>query len=214
MNRMNALGPARWVCAVLVIGLIAVGSARGTLILGNDLDPPYQGDGTVFNDGRTLKGVGLQMAAGPSYSLDWFSVVLEHISGTPQVTGYVYANDGSLTPVALLATLTTGTVSGTTQTYDLTPLAPFTLVGGQKYWVMVADGPAPGWYRWDRTDPQGTPTGAPATFMGYTFSHDGGTSWSSSSIYCALEIHGTIPEPVSWMLLVVGAGALLRRKRR
>jgi len=205
-------GAAGWLWVLPAIAAIAGGSVRGDVILGNGVDPPYMYDGTVFNDQRTLKGVGLEMSPGPTYSFERFSVVLENISGQPEATGHIYAHDGSIRPGAELLRLNTVTVNQGEGVYDFIPSSPFALVGGQKYWFVVSDGPATGWFRWDRTDPAPAPSGGAGVFLGYTFSEDGGASWTSSNVFCALEIHG-IPEPATLSLLAIGGLALVRRRR-
>ena len=200
-----------FVAAVLAFGGLA-GTAKGELILGNGLDPPYRQNGTVFNDQQTLKGMGLQMKS-DAYTFDRFSVVLEYMSGQPQATGHIYADDGLSRPGVELMTLNAVQPLSGEQAYDFVPPSPFTLAANTKYWFVVSDGPTVGWFRWDRRDPTVNPTGVPADFVSYQLSEDGGAHWAYSSILCATEVHGTyIPEPATLALVALGGLALVRRR--
>ena len=66
-----------------------------------------------------------------------------------------------------------------------------------------------------QSGPAVNPSGAPADYLGHTMSVDGGATWESSSVLCALKIHGTLlPEPASLCLLLAGGLAMIRRRRR
>lgn len=184
---------AAGLCA-LALFCSAVVPCAAEVILSNGLDPPYRGDGTIFNDKVTLKGVGVEIRPGTNFVFESFRVVLDYMSGTPDATGHIYENDGTWTPGPEIQVLNTDQVSGGTEIYDFTSPVSVTLEAGKKYWLVVSDGPGTGWYRWDRTDPPLTPTGA-GIFLIYSASFNGGSSWSYSDIYCAFELNGT-PQPV------------------
>ena len=57
------------------------------------------------------------------------------------------------------------------------------------------------------------PAGDPANFLGYTFSEDNGMSWTSSTIYNNLQIHGTyIPAPALAGVCLAGLMVVWRRR--
>ena len=210
-TRSGCVRVALWVSVcVWLVGLSA--PVRADLILGNGFGPPYQ-SGTVFNDGRTLKGVGLEMKSGQTFAVDRFSVELEYLSGSPEITGHIYINNGTIRPQDELLTMNTVNVNAGTAVYDFVPGVSFTLFAGQKYWFILSDGPSAGWARWSRHEPQQTPAGDPANFLGYTFSEDNGMSWTSSTIYNNLQIHGTyIPAPALAGVCLAGLMVVWRRR--
>src|SRR5690606_36228970 len=109
----------------------------------------------------------------------------------------------------------------TAQAYTFTPSAPLTLVGGETYWLLgdtatnLSTGPDT---RWLANVASLTPMGL-ATFGGYRLSSDDGASYAGSSTLNSFQINGTevVPEPSTWVLMLIGLGALVvvgyRRQR-
>ena len=131
MNR----APTTVLMIVMANLALAAGVAHSqvTTILANGVESPYLSSGTVFNDQRTLKGVGVEIEAGPDYEFTSFRVVLEHMSLSPEATGHIYQHDGTVVPGSLLQTLNTQTVSTGTGVYDFTSPVSFTLEAGERY---------------------------------------------------------------------------------
>lgn len=182
--------------AALLFGVVLVAANAQAQILSN---LPGTGSGTGTNLGigtdgtdRT-KGVGLTMGAFPA---DFSSVVALISNTTPAsvLSGGIYSdlggNPGALlvafTPVPIAENQTVGEVT-------VTAAAPFQLAAGTTYW-FVLDGPATtNSLLWQSLNPNTAPVpGSGITFVGYRFSGNGGSTWSSSTTYNGVTINATV----------------------
>ena len=182
----------------------------GSYTLGTNL-----GLGTDAAD-RT-KGVGLTMGAG----LDYFFQNMQAIISNPDavqrmLTGGIYSNVGGNPGTLLAAFNPIAVAAGTANaSISLTTSAPFVLTAGVTYW-FVLDGPSvANSLEWRATSPNTTPTASGgASFVGYRFSSNGGSTWTNSAIFNAMSINAApVPEPSTWAMVAAGAGMLLALKR-
>jgi hypothetical protein len=206
----------RLLAAAAVGSLMLAGPAAAQVILSN---LPGTGSGTGTNLGTgtdgadRTKAVGLTMGA-ESLDFDFLTAQMNNPDPTDNLlSGGIYSNVGGA-PGALLAAfdpvaVPAGTVSGL---IDITTAAPFTLDAGMDYW-FVLDGPTvANSLLWESLSPNAAPTGFEGvTWLGYSFSADGGASWGSSGIYNGVTITA-IPAPGTLALLAV-AGLARRRQR-
>lgn len=176
--------------------------------------PGPETGGPCFGNGN-LASVGVEIPAGDDYTLNEVTVRLHDTSngGTP-FTLAVY-DDAAGLPGSAVATIGSGTGTGTFDLYTLTPTAPITLQAGETYWITASssstDGCAFGW-SFDGTDPAGS-----------TFSYTGEQQFLSGSwndrtgSYQQLEIDAdpaapaattSIPTLSQWGLLLLGVGVM------
>jgi hypothetical protein len=184
-------------CAVVVVfGLLLSASIGGAQVLSN---LPGTGSGTGTNLGlgtdgtdRT-KGVGLTVGA---TALDFSDMVALISNTTPASTlsGGIYGDSGG-NPGTLLAAFTPVAIpeNQTVAEISITTAAPFQLAAGTTYW-FVLDGPATtNSLLWQSLNPNVAPTASPdVTFVGYRFSANGGTTWSSSTTYNGVRINADV----------------------
>lgn len=199
--------------SVLILGLsIAV---QADPILSN---LPGAGTGTGTNLGigtdtadRT-KAVGLTMGG---TAMDFESVVALISNGTPASTlsGGIHASTGG-NPGAQLAAFTPVAIGANAAAAEvaLTVAGGFTLQANTSYW-FVLDGPAStNSLLWQTLSPNVAPVASlGASFDGYRFSSNGGTSWASSSLFNGVTVN-VVPEPASLALLALGGLMTLRRR--
>lgn len=95
--------------------------------------------------------------------------------------------------------------------YTFTPDAFFQLSANTTYWIVVR-GVGGGSFDWMASSPGITPTGE-ATWNSTSFTSNGGSSWSNSSILNSFEFQAGIPAPGALALLGL-AGLASRRRRR
>lgn len=195
------LAPSAGAQQTILSNLPGVGSGTGTnLGLGNDAAD------------RT-KGVGLTMG---SQSLDFYCMTALISNTTPDtmLSGGIYSdlsgNPGSLlaafTPVAVGANAAAAEV-------DIFTASTFTLQANTSYWFLL-DGPTTtNSLLWETLNPNAAPVGAVGiTFDGYRFSSNGGSTWSSSSLFNGVSIK-VVPTPASAALLGLGGLVAVRRRR-
>jgi len=150
-----------------------------------------------------------QFTPSANYSFSSATLALFLVSGTNDFTVSLYDASGpGGTPGIALETF--ANVAATPdQTTDLvlnSVTHPELLSGDNYYLVAIADG----------SDTYGGWTLASTAFDNGTASTDGGVTWGTinNGNAAAFEIDGTVPEPVSLSLVVLGAVALLGRRRR
>jgi hypothetical protein len=136
------------------------------------------------------------------------------------VTGGIFSSTGG-NPGTLLSAFSSVVLPNTVAdaAYTFTTLTPFTLAANTTYWFLL-DGPSTAnLTAWRSLTPAPT-AGTGATFAGYRFSSNGGTTWAASTINNVVEINArptvVIPEPSTYALMATGliGLALVQRRRR
>jgi hypothetical protein len=210
---------------LLLVGLVAVLATASTnaQTLVNNLIGTYSATGTNLGVGidgvNRVKGVGVTMGAGVDLLFQDMQAIISNPEAVDRLlSGGIYSSVGG-NPGTLLAAFNPVNVTAGTSAMNLslTTAAPFTLVAGVTYW-FVLDGPATtNSLLWNGTNPNTAPTaGGGATFAGYRFSSNGGSTWANSTLFNAMQINA-VPEPSTWALMAAGAASLVafnRARRR
>ena len=221
--------PAMKLSKILLLASLCLvlhaGAANAQSIL-NNLTGTYTTTGTnlgIGTDGADrTKGVGLTIGGGVDYIFQNMQAIISN-AGTASalLTGGIFADSGG-NPGALLAAFNSINVAAGTMmaNLSLTTSTPFTLTAGVTYW-FVLDGPATtNSLLWNGTSPNTSPTAAAGvTFAGYRFSSNGGSTWTNSTTFNAMQINAApVPEPSTWAMIGAGATLLVAfsraRKRR
>ena len=184
------------VILVLIVGLI-VAASNGQAQLISNLPGTGSGTGTnlgVGTDGTDrTKGVGLTVGADAA---DFVSMVAMISNSSPASTlsGGIYSDVGG-NPGTLLAAFTPVPIADGQAVGEvtITTAAPYQLAANTTYW-FVLDGPATtNSLLWQTLSPNVAPTAGPgATYVGYRFSSNGGSTWGSSSLFNGVEINANV----------------------
>ncbi len=193
--------------------LLAVQVSAGDALLSN---LPGTGSGTGSNLGLNpdgadrTKAVGLTMGGTAMPFVDLVALISNTDPGS-ELSGGIFSDVGGnpgvelapFAPVAVGPNTPVGEVS-------ITTAAPFTLEANTSYW-FVLDGPTTTQsLLWETLTPNTAPVAsAAATFDGYRFSSNGGTTWGASGLFNGVQIN--VPEPAAALLLGLGVVMLRRR---
>jgi hypothetical protein len=202
--------------ASFVVALMISTSAWSTVIISNDsvndaLQTIFPGTGGI----QGTKGMGFTM--GPlAFQLDSVDLRLcfDNVAagcfpaangsvGTPVLR--LFSDIGGL-PSNELLTFTNPVFGFGIEDYSFVPAAPFTLIAGTAYWLVLHSGDG-GDFSWLTNDPQTLPAGAFASHLGMTTGGDAPEPPTSSSTFLNIyAVHGTqaVPEPATALLLLAG----------
>ena len=223
--------------AMLLCGSLVASGHAATTLLGQDLSQPFAAYDWLNPPGSDIqrtstydngKAVGLTIAAGESYRLDSFSVVLQLMTDTgyppTDSVGAAVHLDAGGNPGAVTASLGSIVVDQPTMTgaiYTFTAGSSVILTGGNTYWFSLSDktqsDDALPFVHWTVMGSGIAPTGA-AALAGYRFTADGGLGWTASSRANAMQIVATpVPEPEGLAMMLAGlctvSGVVVRRRR-
>lgn len=199
-----------WVAAV--VGAIACCQPASASILHSGFGPDpgfiggitsYAVNGASYSGGQSIAASFLSADTSP---LDHIDVALNWENFGPDLFTIILADDNAGAPGTALETFSVSGVptSGTIET--VTSLTNPILTSGTKYWVEVLPGDPLTVGGWNLS------TG-PLT--GFSYQPVGSETWTAASGYgVAYDVIGTVPEPSTWSLLALGAGAFALARRR
>lgn len=141
-----------------------------------------------------------------------------HPTNSFTVEGGIYS-DSFGSPSSLLASFVTQNVPSQTASsvFTLVTATPLTLNASTDYWFVVHDAPFGLVWNTDGLGGGTTPDAEPGyAWLGYQQSSNAGSTWSSGSLYAAVEItvsSAAVPEPGTVVLLAGGLLAFACRLR-
>lgn len=204
-----------------MLSLSAISAAQATVILGN-----FSGNtttlGTTLTATSNTKAVGLTTGSA-DLRFDSLQAYMANASGASHTfTGGIYSNNAG-NPGSLLAAFAPISMANGTPSTLLTFTANYTLSANTSYWFRLSSdiGNVVGMY-WNDYSPLSALTAVSGiTSLGYRFSNNAGSSWSSSGIFNAVQINATevtvtapVPEPETLLLFIPAVFGLLATKRR
>lgn len=157
------------------------------------------------------------------YTLDSIAVRLSSSAGvtSTDVKMSLYTNDGSNTPGSLIESLSASssfTLTSSVGTYTFLSSGSTTLSASTRYWiVMEGTNVSPDIYYWHSSDPLPSPlSSVGVTNGGAVYGSGSPSGWTSTSgVSNAVTVNATaVPEPAACLLFVVGATAVLLRRRK
>lgn len=192
-------------------------SSRAAVILGN-MSSTSDSNSTVISafGGGHQTGVVFTMGS-QDYSVDSVILRLGNYNTTTDVAqvGFFLDNGSGTNTGAQVGSflISPSSASSAVGSFTFLPNGALILQASTKYWLLV-DGAATA-FDWFGNSPVINPSGAGATFNApYLVSSNDGASYSSLNLRPSFQIDGTAPEPSRALLLVLGLGTMIVRRRR
>jgi hypothetical protein len=204
---------------LLVCSLVCVllsSSSQAAVIIGNMPQTADNNSLIISNDaGGYLAGMVFTMGS-QDYSVD--SVILRlgsYVTPTDTARIGFFLDNGSGTNTGAQVgsfLISPSSASSTTSNFTFLPDGPLVLQASTKYWLL-ADSTSSNYLWWGNNV---NPSGAGATFNApILHSTNDGVSYTSTNFRPTFQINGTaIPEPSRALLLVLGLGTMIVRRRR